>query len=117
MLKERATMAIALLHLASGTSDTSRTEPIRFFDCSELARLRGLLISSGLINASGQLLRPLSSISLYEILSIVDEGIYPVRPDGGSDELPTPTRFPVYKHGMYRTMIRELLCRMKVSEL
>ena len=117
MLKERATRAIALLHHAGGISDTLRAEPILLSDPLELARLRGLLISSGLLDASGRLLRPLSSISLYEILSIVDEGIYPVRKDGGSDELPNPYRQPVCKHGMYRTMIRELLCRMKVSEL
>ena len=116
MLRERTTQAIALLHLAGGTADPLRAAPIQRCDTSELTLLKDKLASSGLLDNSGCLLRPLDSISLYEILSIVDEGIYPLRQSEDFDELPAPTRTPVCKHGMYRTMIRELLQHMKVSE-
>lgn len=117
MLRERASRAIALLHHAVDTSDSFHSDPILLSDPVELDRMRSLLISSGLLDDQGRLLRPLSSISLYEILAIVDEGIYPFSHDDNFNELPRQTAMPVCKQGMYRTMIRELLCHMKVSEL
>ena len=119
MLRERAITAIAILHSAGGISDVRRTDPVLEIDPSEVDPIRTLLTSSGLLDLQGQLLRPLSSISLYEILAIVDEGIYPFAHDGSDsfNELPRGTATHVCKQGMYRTMIRELLCHMKVSEL
>ena len=120
MLRERATKAIAILHDAGGITDRRHTEPVLLCDPVEVNHIRSLLTSSGLLDEKGRLLRPLSSISLYEILAIVDEGIYPFAHDGGNDsfnELPRGTATHVCKQGMYRTMVRELLCHMKVSEL
>lgn len=116
MLRERTTKAIAILHRAGGAPDPQDTEPIDLSDPGELDCIRDLLMSSGLLDSSGHLLRPLSSISLYEVLDIVDEGIYPLRRDPNFDELPSPG-LHTHRQGMYRTMIRELLCRMKISEL
>ena len=117
MLRERATKAIAILHDAGGITDRRHTEPVLLCDPVEVNHIRSLLTSSGLLDEKGQLLRPLSSISLYEILAIVEEGIYPFAHDDTFNELPRGSVAPVCKQGMYRTMIRELLCYMKVSEL
>lgn len=116
MLRERTAKAIAILHQAGGRTASSDTTPVRCIDPSERMQLESLLTSSGLLDPAGRLLRPLDSISLYEVLSIVDEGIYPLRKDDDFNELPRRTSAYVCKHGMYRTMIRELLLRMKVSE-
>ncbi len=120
MLRERAITAIAILHSAGGVSDARLTDPVLEVAPVDTRQVRSLLTSSGLLDDNGQLLRPLSSISLYEILAIVDEGIYPFPYDGDDsfNELPRQTAAThVCKQGMYRTMIRELLCHMKVSEL
>ena len=116
MLRERTRKALALLYEAGGITDSYHLAPIRCIDPTERTRLTNLLVCSGLLDTSGQLLRPLDSISLYEILLIVDEGIYPIRRNADFDELPDKNHYPVCKHGMYRTMIRELLTHMKVSE-
>ena len=125
MLRERAITAIAILHSAGGfNASRPSSEPVLEIDSSEIdpcgiSDVRALLTSSGLLDPQGHLLRPLHSISLYEILAIVDEGIYPFPYDGDDsfNELPRQTATHVCKQGMYRTMIRELLCHMKVSEL
>ena len=117
MLRERAAKAIAILHHAGGLTEARRPDPVLGLDSTDIKQTRELLISSGLLDESGHLLRPLGSISLYEILAIVDEGIYPFGHDDNFNELPRQTAASVCKRGMYRTMIRELLCHMKVSEL
>ena len=118
MLREKTESAIAILHEANGTRNVSRIPSFASQSGIERHQLEELLISSGYLDYSGKLLRSLDSISLYEILSIVDEGVYPahVRYDLIGD-LPVRYHIPPRKMGLYQDMMRELLMRMKVSEL
>lgn len=118
MLREKTTHAIALLYEANGTINLSRVASFRNCCETERTRLQSLLTSAGLIDYSGKLLRPLSSISLYELLLLIDEGIYPshIRKDLIGD-LPVHHHIPPCKMGLYQDMICQMLMQIKISEL
>jgi len=82
MLARRTLNAIALLFERSDIHD--RPCGISAIGQPERLRLQDRLTEAGLLNASGELNKPLESISLFELLNILGETLYIYKGEEGS---------------------------------
>lgn len=111
MLAKKTESAIAILYEAGGYVPSSGAAFIACNNLGEQVDIIASLTTAGLLDHCGKLSRPLESISLYDVLEAMDDGIYPALKEQ-RDYFGLPN-----KQQLYHSMIKQLLSRVKVSEL